>query len=193
MVNDDYPSDVYDTLRDPDEGSSTKKTFKIIQPRELQEPPMIATTEMIPSSDTADNLNTLSEQITASGKNSSNDSFSYKRIVPRVTPSFMEPIKFKALGGSRLSSGKDSLNLNSSQRKLPVEASDGNSSTSLLTTLSRQLEHIKLQIYQLNDGVEFNINSPKQVARVLFGDDEYDTCTNKDVLEAMASAGNEMA
>ena len=56
-----------------------------------------------------------------------------------------------------------------------------------------QLEHRASQIYRLNDGAEFNVNSPRQVARVLFGEDGAGESTNKDVLEAMASAGNEMA
>jgi hypothetical protein len=103
----------------------------------------------------------------------------------------MEPIKSKAMGGETPVNG--SLNSDSFLRDIPAEASNGSSSTSHLTTLSRQLEHLTLQIYHLNNGVEFNINSPKQVARVLFGDVDYDTGTNKDVLEAMASAGNEMA
>jgi hypothetical protein len=77
----------------------------------------------------------------------------------------------------------------------PAEASkSGNSGTTNLDALSRQLEHLASQIYRLNDGIEFNVNSPKQVARVLFGDDMVDSgSTDKDALEAMASAGNEMA
>lgn len=110
----------------------------------------------------------------------------YPKPFARVTPSFMEPEKTKAMINSNESSDP--------QRKLPVEASSGNSSTSHLTSLSHQLEHLTAQIYQRNDGVQFNINSPKQVADVLFGDDDNgDRSTNKDVLEAMASAGNEMA
>ena len=193
---DDYPSDVYDRMHDPVEGSSAKKTFRIIQPREpgMDEQAMVIdATEMISSSDDVQDLPDLSRNL--SGEISNVDSNSYKRIVPRarVTPSFMEPTKVKAMGG-RSPSGSEILSSDdTSQRSLPAEASDGNSSTSHLTALSRQLEHLTLQIYQLNDGVEFNINSPKQVARVLFGDGDYDTGTNKDVLEAMASAGNEMA
>ena len=39
-----------------------------------------------------------------------------------------------------------------------------------------------------------SIHSPKQVARALFGeDDDGDQSTNKDVLDALASAGNAMA
>lgn len=195
MENYDYPSDVYDTMRDAVavEESSAKKTFRIIQPQELQKPSMMNdTTEMISSSDTAQDLKASSEQTNTPETISNADSFSYKRIVPRVNPSFMEPVKFKALGGG-LSSHNHVLISESSQRDIPIKASDGNSSTSHLAALSRQLEHLTLQIYQLNGGVEFNINSPKQVANVLFGDGEYDTSTNKDVLEAMASAGNEMA
>lgn len=82
----------------------------------------------------------------------------------------------------------------SSERIIPVKSSEGNGATSHLMTLTHQLEHLTSQIYQLNKGVEFNINSPKQVANVLFGEDNTgDTSTNKDVLEALASNGNEMA
>lgn len=185
--SDDYPSDVYDSLSDPVEGSSTSKTFRIIRPQELQEPSMLNNA----SSGIAQDLPTLFEQAISSEKISDANTHSYKRIIPHVTPSFMEPIKSKAMGGE--TPGNDALNNDSSLRTIPAEASNGSSSTSHLTTLSRQLEHLTLQIYQLNNGVEFNINSPKQVARVLFGDGDYDTGTNKDVLEAMASAGNEMA
>jgi len=103
------------------------------------------------------------------------------------TPSFMEPVKIKAMTGSKQSSSD-------SERKLPSIASTGNSGTTLLDALSVQLEHLSSRIYQLNNGVEFNINSPKQVARILFGEDDIgDTSTSKDALEALASAGNEMA
>ncbi len=194
MESYDYPSDdAYDRMRDIVKGSSAKKTFRIIQHQELQKPSMMNdTTETISSCDTTQDLKKASEEANIPETISNSDSFSFKRIVPRVNPSFMEPDKFKALGGG-LSSDNHVLFSESSQRDIPVEASDGNSSTSHLAALSRQLEHLTLQIYQLNGGVEFNINSPMQVARVLFGDVEYDTSTNKNVLEAMASAGNDMA
>ena len=103
-----------------------------------------------------------------------------------VTPSFMEPVKTKALINHN--------DMASSERIIPVKSSEGNGATSHLMTLTHQLEHLTSQIYQLNKGVEFNINSPKQVANVLFGEDNTgDTSTNKDVLEALASNGNEMA
>jgi DNA polymerase-1 len=104
------------------------------------------------------------------------------------TPSFMEPVKIKAMTSSKQSSSD-------SERKLPSIASNtGNSGTTQLDALSVQLEHLSSRIYQLNDGVEFNINSPKQVARILFGENDIgDTSTSKDALEALASAGNEMA
>ena len=128
----------------------------------------------------------LSEEAAATPKLASSAPPTYPKPFARITPSFMEPEKTKAMINSNESDDP--------QRKLPVEASSGNSSTSHLTSLSHQLEHLTAQIYQLNDGVQFNINSPKQVADVLFGDDDNgDRSTNKDVLEAMASAGNEMA
>lgn len=104
------------------------------------------------------------------------------------TPSFMEPVKIKAMTGSKQSSSD-------SERKLPsIIASMGISGTTQLDALSVQLEHLSSRIYQLNDGVEFNINSPKQVALILFGENDIgDTSTSKDALEALASAGNEMA
>lgn len=114
---------------------------------------------------------------------------SFSRVKARavVTPSFMEPQKTKSM-----------INLNNEyntdERSIPTGASNGNGSMSHLTTLSHQLDHLTTQIYQLNNGVKFNVNSPKQVANVLFGEDNTgDSSTNKDVLEAMASAGNEMA
>ena len=114
---------------------------------------------------------------------------SFSRVKARavVTPSFMEPQKTKSM-----------INLNNEyntdERSVPRGASNGNGSMSHLTTLSHQLDHLTTQIYQLNNGVKFNVNSPKQVANVLFGEDNTgDSSTNKDVLEAMASAGNEMA
>ena len=114
---------------------------------------------------------------------------SFPRVKARavVTPSFMEPQKTKSM-----------INLNTEyntdKRNIPTEASNGNGSISHLTTLTHQLDHLTTQIYQLNNGVEFNVNSPKQVANVLFGENNTgDSSTNKDVLEAMASAGNEMA
>ena len=115
------------------------------------------------------------------------------RFASRVTPSFMEPEKVRAMTASSIAVvvADDPEN-----RVLPpAEASkSGNSVTTNLDALSRQLEHLASQIYRLNDGIEFNVNSPRQVARVLFGDDMVDnSSTEKDALEAMASAGNEMA
>lgn len=54
-----------------------------------------------------------------------------------------------------------------------------------------QLPEIIQQIYQQNNGQEFNINSPKQVSQVLFG--IKDKSTNKEALEGMAAGGNRMA
>jgi len=180
------------------------------------------------SSSSSDKVSTPKPAI-ASGTTTTDNPRSLR---PRVTPSFLEPVKTKAMSSndknwfdgddgdsedksatskndsntrndsnnrndSNDSEGKHDNNDNkkpSQRKKLPTEASSGNSSTSHLTALTRQLEHLTCQIYQLNDGVEFNINSPKQVANVLFGEDGTGDCsTNKDVLEAMASAGNEMA
>ena len=116
----------------------------------------------------------------------SNSSQLYPRTPRNFTPAFMEPPRVRAIINS---SGR----ADNTPRKIPVEASSGNVSTSYIDTLSHQLEHLQAQIYQLNNGVEFNIGSPKQVAKVLFGEDDERSSTNKDVLEALASAGNVMA
>lgn len=99
-------------------------------------------------------------------------------------PSFMEPEKTK--------SALNNLNDNG-ERLTPnmAEASNGVSGTSYAATLMHQIDHLKSQIYQLNKGQEFNIDSPKQVSRVLFGEDG--RSTNKDALEALASTGNQLA
>ncbi len=117
---------------------------------------------------------------------SNNSSQYYPRTRRNFTPAFMEPPRVKAI----INNTDKADNV---PRKIPVEASSGNVSTSYIDTLSHQLEHLQAQIYQLNDGVEFNIGSPKQVAKVLFGEDDEGSSTNKDVLEALASAGNVMA
>jgi DNA polymerase-1 len=57
--------------------------------------------------------------------------------------------------------------------------------------LRERLKELEQKIYAKNDGKKFNINSPKQVALVLFGDTEQST--NKDALEAMGGAGNALA
>lgn len=182
--DDDYPLEMYDNLVDSVEIVPAKKTFRIIQQEKRGEP--------IPSSNASKDLPSSSDdQAITQEKRSDSSVSALKRFMPRVTPSFMEPIKTRAM---TVSMSNDALNSDDSQRKLPTEASNGSSSTSHLETLYRQLEHLALQIYRLNNGEKFNINSPKQVARVLFGDDDTgDTRTNKDVLEALASAGNEMA
>ena len=143
----------------------------------------------MPSTNDATEYTPQSSERTSTPKRASTPS--YPRSISRVIPSFMEPVKTKAMIKSN---NKDSDNVNKSQRKLPVEASNGISSTTHLTSLTHQLEHLTSQIYQLSDGIEFNVNSPKQVARISFGEDNTgDTSTNKDVLEAMASAGHKMA
>ena len=100
-----------------------------------------------------------------------------------IVPSFMEPEKTKVV----ISANSDSNGLIPNM----AMASNGSSSISHATTLLHQMEHLTSQIYQLNNGVEFNIDSPKQVSLVLFG--EEGKSTNKDALEALASTGNQMA
>lgn len=121
------------------------------------------------------------------------------RYAPRIVPSFMKPARVRAMttmGGTTTLADDDVGG--AVRESLPAEASSGNSGTTQLESLSRQLEHLVLTMYRLNGGIEFNVNSPRQVARVLFGEDVDgdtvgDTSTAKDALEAMASAGNEMA
>lgn len=112
--------------------------------------------------------------------------FSQRRA--KVTPSFMEPDRTKVMINL-----KDDDEDSSDKRPIPVmsAASNGNSGIPHATTLAHQLEHLESQIYLLNNGVKFNISSPKQVSMVLFGDDS--SSTNKDALEALSSAGNTMA
>jgi 5'-3' exonuclease len=118
-----------------------------------------------------------------------NTSQTYPSRTPRnFSPSFMEPPKVKVINNDNTDNAD-----NNTPRKIPVEASTGNVSTQYIDTLTQQLEHLSAQIYELNDGIEFNIGSPKQVAKVLFGEDDQGSSTNKDVLEAMVSAGNIMA
>jgi len=70
-------------------------------------------------------------------------------------------------------------------------SSSGNGQMTQVDILTSKSEAIEQSVYAENGGVEFNLNSPKQVATVLFGDAAQST--NKDVLDAMAGAGNRMA
>jgi hypothetical protein len=116
----------------------------------------------------------------------SDDSQPNRQPLPKrnYVPSFMEPEKTKVTIQNHDSDG---------ERLTPdmSQASNGISSTSHSSTLLHQIEHLTSQIYQLNNGEEFNIDSPKQVSRVLFG--EEGRSVNKDVLEALASTGNQLA
>jgi hypothetical protein len=122
-----------------------------------------------------------------------------RKLAPRgAIPSFMEPEKVRAVTMGSAADPDDPGGVGTAgpaRRALPpAEASkSGSSGTTNLAALSRQMEHLASRIYALNGGVEFNLNSPRQVARVLFGDGGVDNSTDKDALEAMASAGNEMA
>ncbi|KAL3802920.1 hypothetical protein ACHAWO_003552 [Cyclotella atomus] len=115
-----------------------------------------------------------------------NDSQCGRQPLPKrnYVPSFMEPEKTKVATHKHDVNG-ERLTPNMSQ------ASSGTSSISYSTTLLHQIEHLTSQIYQLNNGEEFNIDSPKQVSRVLFG--EEGRSANKDALEALASTGNQLA
>ena len=104
---------------------------------------------------------------------------------PIYTPSFMEPDRSKVI-----TNNSDQVD---GERLIPnmAKASLGSSSISYATTLQNQIEHLRAQIFQMNKGEEFNIDSPKQVSRILFG--EEGKSTNKDALEVLASTGNQMA
>lgn len=70
-------------------------------------------------------------------------------------------------------------------------SSNGNGQMTQVDILTSKSESIKKSVFAENGGEVFNINSPKQVSKVLFGD--AGQSTNKDVLDAMASAGNRLA
>ncbi|KAL7518315.1 hypothetical protein ACHAWX_003827 [Stephanocyclus meneghinianus] len=136
----------------------------------------------------------LLSQTPATNKTEKKENFNVGEISHRTflsrnfVPSFMEPEKTKAM----IYNSDESERI-SGERLTPSmpEASNGSSSTPYSTTLLYQIQHLTSQIYQLNNGVEFNIDSPKQVSRVLFGEDGIST--SKDALEALASGGNRMA
>ena len=75
--------------------------------------------------------------------------------------------------------------------QLMAGSSNGSGQMTQVDILASKSESIQSSVYAENGGKEFNINSPKQVSHVLFGD--AGQSTNKDVLDAMASAGNRMA
>ena len=107
-------------------------------------------------------------------------------------PSFMQPEKTKSMATTNWFDEPSSDNSTRTERvAIPLETTSyGNSALSHHDTIKEKLDHVTAQIYQLNGGKQFNINSPKQVAMALFGENQ---STNKDVLEALASNGNEMA
>ena len=67
----------------------------------------------------------------------------------------------------------------------------GASTSGSLDELEQQLEKLTQEIIQENNGVEFNLDSAKQVALILFGPGG--GSTEKTVLEAKAAAGYRMA
>ncbi|KAL7446301.1 hypothetical protein ACHAXM_010381 [Skeletonema potamos] len=174
-----------DSDYDSVEHVQVKRTAEIIANKVLDQQPVLSLVPQIKAQNEINSkqasLSTISNDLAAS-----NNSQLYPRTPRNFTPAFMEPPRVKAIPNNPNKS-------DNRPREIPVEASTGNVSTSYIDTLSHQLEHLQAQIYQLNDGVEFNIGSPKQVAKVLFGDDEEGSSTSKDVLEALASAGNIMA
>lgn len=188
-------------------GKIVKSTARIIQPNELQNP--------IPRSQEADSIEEgktvrTSAKILRPGVSASrvepklvkssariipigsyqDDSlvdppFQQPLAKPVYTPSFMEPDRSKVItnNSDQVDGGRLIPNM--------AKASLGSSSISYSTTLQNQIEHLRAQIFQMNEGEEFNIDSPKQVSRILFG--EEGKSTNKDALEVLASTGNQMA
>jgi 5'-3' exonuclease len=73
------------------------------------------------------------------------------------------------------------------------KAAYGVGTTTTLDVLREELQTLEQSIYQHNNQCQFNINSSKQVAAVLFGADQGSCSTNKDVLEGMAGGGNRLA
>lgn len=71
------------------------------------------------------------------------------------------------------------------------QAAYGTPISTQLDLLISRLDQIENDIYAQNNEKRFNINSPKQVSKVLFGVEQ--SSTKKEVLEAMAAAGNRMA
>ena len=75
-----------------------------------------------------------------------------------------------------------------------TKAAYGVGTITSIDVLQEELTATEQAIYELNNQQTFNINSPKQVAVVLFGPHPgTNVSTNKDVLEGMAGAGNRLA
>jgi len=72
-----------------------------------------------------------------------------------------------------------------------IKGSSGNGITTDIEALKEKLKSVTVSIYRENNGEEFNINSNKQLSKVLFG--HPDESTDKDALYAIASAGNKIA
>jgi len=70
-------------------------------------------------------------------------------------------------------------------------AASGTGATTFLDIQKSNLSKLTTEIYQLNNNTPFNLNSPKQLSNALFGPGG--GSTNKDVLDAMAGAGNPLA
>eukprot|EP00804_Cyclotella_cryptica_P023373 CCRYP_000505-RB/>CCRYP_000505-RB protein AED:0.24 eAED:0.24 QI:164/1/1/1/1/1/3/445/821 len=188
-----------------EEGTIIKRTARILKSEKSSAttaspsntaPRVVRTTARIlpNTTSTSENPYASISQTEATPKIENEENFTRGQIPHRsltslsFVPSFMEPEKTKAM----INDNDDSVRL-SGERLTPSmpEASTGSGSTPYSTTLLYQIQHLTSQIYQLNDGVEFNIDSPKQVSRVLFGEEGFST--SKDTLEALASAGNQLA
>ena len=67
-------------------------------------------------------------------------------------------------------------------------AQNGNAVTSNLSVMKEELVLAKSEIFKLNKNKEFNVNSPRQVSKVLFGIET--ESTNKDALEAIVGSNS---
>jgi DNA polymerase-1 len=76
---------------------------------------------------------------------------------------------------------------------LAPEAAGGSGTLSERDILAARLDQALRDIYEQNGGREFNPNSPRQVAAAVFGEGGEGESTARDVLDALAGAGNRMA
>ena len=82
----------------------------------------------------------------------------------KYVPSFLQPEKTKSMATNWFDEPSPD-NSTRTERGIPLGmTSYGNSALSHHDTIQEKIDHVTAQIYQLNGGKKFNINSPKQVA-----------------------------
>lgn len=83
----------------------------------------------------------------------------------KYVPSFLQPEKTKSMATTNWFDEPSPDNSTRTERRIPLETTSyGNSALSRHDTIKEKIDHVTAQIYQLNGGKKFNINSPKQVA-----------------------------